>query len=77
MVGPRAFGFQPTNARRWSWIRDAPSVCRWSSTAARAWRTWSTALWRVTGVGDIADDFGVPEEEVEDVIRVATRAAAV
>jgi len=27
-------------------------------------------------VGDIADDFGVPEEEVEDVIRVATRAAA-
>ena len=25
---------------------------------------------------DIADDFGVPEEEVEDVIRVATRAAA-
>ena len=28
-------------------------------------------------VGDIADDFGVPEEEVEDVIRVATRAAAV
>ncbi len=28
------------------------------------------------GVADIADDFGVPEEEVEDVIRVATRAAA-
>jgi uncharacterized protein (DUF433 family) len=27
-------------------------------------------------VADIADDFGVPAEEVEDVIRVATRAAA-
>lgn len=27
-------------------------------------------------VADIADDFGVPPEEVEDVIRVATRAAA-
>lgn len=27
-------------------------------------------------LADIADDFGVPEEEVEDVIRVATRAAA-
>jgi len=27
-------------------------------------------------VADIADDFGVPEPEVEDVIRVATRAAA-
>jgi uncharacterized protein (DUF433 family) len=25
---------------------------------------------------DIADDFGVPRDEVEDVIRVATRAAA-
>jgi uncharacterized protein (DUF433 family) len=28
------------------------------------------------GVADIAEDFGVPEEEVEDVIRVATRAVA-
>jgi uncharacterized protein (DUF433 family) len=28
------------------------------------------------GVADIAEDFGVPPEEVEDVIRVATRAAA-
>lgn len=27
-------------------------------------------------LADIADDFGVPEEEVEDVIRVAARAAA-
>ena len=27
-------------------------------------------------LADIAEDFGVPEEEVEDVIRVATRAAA-
>ena len=27
-------------------------------------------------VADIADDFGVPAQEVEDVIRVATRAAA-
>jgi uncharacterized protein (DUF433 family) len=27
-------------------------------------------------VADIADDFGVPADEVEDVIRVATRAAA-
>jgi uncharacterized protein (DUF433 family) len=27
-------------------------------------------------VADIADDFGVPPDEVEDVIRVATRAAA-
>jgi uncharacterized protein (DUF433 family) len=28
------------------------------------------------GVAEIADDFGVPAEEVEDVIRVATRTAA-
>lgn len=28
------------------------------------------------GVAEIADDFGVPADEVEDVIRVATRAAA-
>ena len=27
-------------------------------------------------LGDIAEDFGVPEPEVEDVVRVATRAAA-
>ncbi len=27
-------------------------------------------------LADIADDFGVPEPEVEDVVRVATRAAA-
>jgi uncharacterized protein (DUF433 family) len=27
-------------------------------------------------IGDIADDFGVPADQVEDVIRVATRAAA-
>jgi uncharacterized protein (DUF433 family) len=27
-------------------------------------------------LADIADDFGVPEAEVEDVVRVATRAAA-
>jgi uncharacterized protein (DUF433 family) len=26
-------------------------------------------------LADLADDFGVPEEEVEEVIRVATRAA--
>jgi uncharacterized protein (DUF433 family) len=27
-------------------------------------------------LADIAEDFGVPEPEVEDVVRVATRAAA-
>jgi hypothetical protein len=27
-------------------------------------------------IADIAEDFGVPEPEVEDVVRVATRAAA-
>jgi len=57
--------------------RSTPGV--WDAAGRSRWRAVEDLVDRfVAGdtLADIAEDFGVPEPEVEDVVRVATRAAA-
>jgi uncharacterized protein (DUF433 family) len=56
-------------------ITLAPSGSRSSSTEARV-EDLIDRFHSGGSVADIAEDFDVPQHEVEDVIRVATRLAA-